>query len=61
MNSGHVTLDESLLLYEEADRLIGHCSKKLSDAETRIEVLIKKRNGELELGSDDKPKVQSFS
>lgn len=60
MNSGSVSLDESLHLYEEADRLITYCTKKLNDAEKTIEVLIKNRNGELALGADQKPMVQDF-
>ena len=54
-------LDESLALYEEADRLIVSCSKKLSSAEQKIEILIKQRNGELTLGEDQKPTTQPFS
>ena len=47
MNSGSVSLDESLKLYEEADKLITACSSRLNEAERRIEVLVKNRNGEL--------------
>lgn len=61
MHSGNVSLDESLALYEEADKLIMVCGKRLSDAENRIEILIKNRNGELQLGSDQKPVVQEFN
>lgn len=61
MNSGETTLDESLKLYEEADKLIIGCSKKLNDAERKIEILIKNRNGEVALGSDQKPLTQDFS
>ena len=55
MNSGTVSLDESLKLYEEADKLINTCSKRLNEAERKIETLIKNRNGELCYGSDQKP------
>lgn len=55
MNSGTVSLDESLKLYEEADKLINNCSKRLNDAEKKIEILIKNRSGELTLGPDQKP------
>jgi exodeoxyribonuclease VII small subunit len=41
MNSGNVSLDESLKLYEEADKLIATCSKRLNEAERKIETLIK--------------------
>jgi len=43
MNSGNVSLDESLKLYEEADKLIGSCSIQLNQAEAKIEKLIKNR------------------
>lgn len=60
MNSGKVTLDESLKLYEEADHLIASCSTRLNAAEKRIEVLMKNRSGELRLDSNGKPLVQEF-
>ena len=60
MNSGKVSLDESLKLYEEADRLISSCNKRLSDAEKKIEVLIKNRDGELVAGEMGRPQVQEF-
>ena len=55
MNSGETGLDESLALFEEADRLINGCNKRLNEAERKIEVLIKSRNGDLALGPDQKP------
>lgn len=61
LNSGRPTLEESLTLYEEADKLIISCHKKLSDAEKKIEVLMKNRAGELQLGADNKPQTQSMS
>lgn len=61
MNSGSVSLDESLKLYEEADKLINACSKRLNEAERKIEILIKNRSGELTLGSDQKPQAQDFT
>ncbi len=61
MNSGSVSLDESLKLYEEADKLINTCSKRLNDAERKIETLIKNRNGELILDANQKPVIQDFN
>ncbi len=61
MNSESVSLDESLKLYEEADELIQFCGKRLQGAERKIETLIKKRNGELEIGSDQLPSTEDFS
>ncbi len=60
MNSGAASLDESLKLYEEADLLIVSCSKRLNEAEQKIEMLIKNRSGELVLGPDQKPITQIF-
>jgi exodeoxyribonuclease VII small subunit len=61
MNSGTISLDEALKLYEEADSLIMMCNKRLNDAERKIEILIKNRGGDLALGADQKPQVQNFS
>lgn len=61
MNSGSISLDESLKLYEEADGLIAICSKRLNEAERKIEVLVKNRNGELILTSEDKPMLQEYN
>lgn len=60
MNSGAVALEESLKLYEEADQLIAFCNKRLNEAERKIEVLMKNRNGDVILGPDGKPQTQPF-
>lgn len=62
MNSGKVSLDESLKLYEEADKLIGSCNKRLVEAEKKIEVLLKNRsNGGIVLDEDGAPKTQEYT
>lgn len=48
MNSEQVSLDDALAHYEEADKLILSCQKKLNEAEQKIEVLLKNREGSLE-------------
>lgn len=58
MNTGSISLDDSIQLYEEADKLILTCNKRLTEAEKKIEVLVKNRNGELLMGSDDRPMTQ---
>lgn len=60
MNSGSISLDDSLKLYEEADKLIASCSKRLTEAERKVEILIKNRSGELALGPDQQPLSQDF-
>ncbi len=47
MSSGQVPLDDAIKLYEEADKLIKQCSKRLTSAEQKIEKLVKSRSGEL--------------
>jgi exodeoxyribonuclease VII small subunit len=60
MNSGKASLDDSLKLYEEADKLIVNCQKRLSEAEKKIEMMIKNRNGEVVLDEAGNPTVQAF-
>ncbi|MCB1180788.1 MAG: exodeoxyribonuclease VII small subunit [Chlamydiia bacterium] len=45
MNRGEISLDDALTLYEEADTLICSSSKRLAQAEKKIEQLIKQRDG----------------
>lgn len=60
MNSGKASLDDSLKLYEEADKLIVTCQKKLTEAEKKIEMMIKNRNGEVVLDETGNPTLQTF-
>ncbi|MBS0616492.1 MAG: exodeoxyribonuclease VII small subunit [Verrucomicrobia bacterium] len=60
MNSGKASLDASLSLYEEADKLITTCQKKLTEAEKKIEVLLKNRSGELVLSEEGSPETADF-
>jgi exodeoxyribonuclease VII small subunit len=59
MNSGKTPLEESLKLFEEAEKLIRSCNSRLTTSEQKIEALIKQR-GEVVLDSAQKPKVESF-
>jgi exodeoxyribonuclease VII small subunit len=61
MNSGKVSLEDSLKLYEEADQLIAWCSKRLTDAEKKIEVLIKNREGGLQFDVNGQPATKPFN
>ncbi len=60
MNRGNVPLEEALQLYEEADGLLRLCHEKLTNAEEKIEILIKQRNGELFADENGQPLKQSF-
>ncbi len=61
MNSGKASLEDSLKLYEEADRLINWCSKQLTDAEKKIEVLVKNREGEIVIDEKGLPCTHPFT
>lgn len=61
MNSGELSLDESLKLYEEADRLIIICGKRLAAAENRVDKLIKTREGRLLTSAEEVPQKEPFS
>ena len=60
MNSGKTPLEESLKLYEEAEKLMRTCTTSLNAAEQKIEQLIKGRNGELQLDENKNPKTEPF-
>jgi exodeoxyribonuclease VII, small subunit len=61
MNDGKISLDDSLKLYEEADQLIISCSKKLAEAEKKIQVLTKERDGKVALDDQGQPLLNDFS
>jgi len=61
LNGGGVSLETSLKRYEEAAHLISLCEKKLYDAEQKIEILIKNREGKLSLDSGGNPEVKPFT
>lgn len=61
MNSGKVALEDSLKLYEEADKLIVWCSKRLNDAEKKIEMLVKNREGDVAMDQSGRPQTQPFA
>lgn len=61
LNTGTISLKESLTLYEEANLLLLSCSKELQNAEKKIEILKKSRTGELQLDENHVPAVEAFS
>jgi len=61
MNSGKISLDDSLKLYEEADKLIAACNKRLLDAEKKIEALVKTRSGEIAVDENGAPVTEAFN
>ncbi|MGR3974043.1 MAG: exodeoxyribonuclease VII small subunit [Candidatus Rhabdochlamydia sp.] len=60
MNSGKTALEDSLKLYEEADALITNCQKQLTEAEKKIEILIKNRSGDIVTHETGDPVKEPF-
>ncbi len=49
LESGNLGLDESIKVFEEGVELSKKCHKKLTEAETKVKLLIKNENGEFEM------------
>ena len=50
LESGELSLDDSLKAYEEGVKLASFCSRKLNDAEKRVDVLTKMKDGTFSRG-----------
>ena len=48
LEEGELSLDESLKRFEEGIRLARRCEKALTQAEKRIEILVKNADGDME-------------
>ena len=47
LEDGNLSLEDSLKAFEEGIRLSRYCSKKLDEAEKKIEILVKGTDGQL--------------
>jgi exodeoxyribonuclease VII small subunit len=45
MERGDTTLEDSIKLFEEGTKLAEQCKQQLAEAEGKVEILIKQRNG----------------
>lgn len=45
MERGDISLDDSVKLFEEGTKLAEQCKQQLAEAEGKVEILIKQRNG----------------
>lgn len=55
LGSGELTLEESIKLFERGVVLSDYCNKKLEEAESKISILVKKQQGEIQLENFDVP------
>jgi len=53
LEDGDLSLEESLKLFEDGVKLSRECQERLTQAERRIEVLLKDSNGEISLQNLD--------
>ncbi len=53
LEDGDLSLEESLKLFEDGVKLSRECQERLTNAERRIEVLLKDSNGEISLQNLD--------
>lgn len=65
LEDGEMSLEESLKLFEDGVKLSRECQERLTQAERRIEILLKDKNGNPTLQAienndliEDKPKVK---
>jgi exodeoxyribonuclease VII small subunit len=61
MNSGTLSLQESLGLFEKGEKLMRHCETLLKAAEQKIEAISKGAEGVTILEPDQTPKTAPFS
>jgi len=47
LESGNLTLEESLGVFKEGIRLLGFCHKKLEQVRKRVEILVEDTDGEV--------------
>jgi len=47
LESGDLSLDESLKVFEEGMQLVQFCTKKLDEAERKVSILMKESSGKL--------------
>lgn len=48
LDEGEVPLEESVKIFEEGVELVNFCKKKLQEVENKIEIVLKKKDGEYE-------------
>src|SRR5262245_26361499 len=61
LESGDLSLEDSLAVFEKGVSLVQYCNQKLTEVEKRVEVLVKDKEGKFQfkpmeaLGSDQEP------
>lgn len=53
LESGDLSLDDSLAAFEKGVSLVKYCNQKLTDVEKKIELLVRDKEGKLQLKALD--------
>ena len=63
LESGELSLEDSLAAFEKGVGLVKYCNQKLSEVERKVEVLVKDKEGKMQLklldAMDDDPEKES--
>ena len=54
LESGELSLEDSLAAFEDGIRLVKFCNQKLTEVEKKIELLMKDKEGKLQLRAIDR-------
>lgn len=60
MTKSDVSLDKALSYYDDADKLLALCSQKLEEAEKKIQILTKNREGSIQVDAENRPLTKDF-
>ena len=55
LESGELSLEDSLAAFEKGVGLVKYCNQKLNEVEKRIEILVKDKEGKLQLKAFEEP------
>ena len=54
LDSGELSLEDALAAFEKGVGLVKYCNEKLNDVEKKVELLVKDKEGKLQLNAFDK-------
>jgi len=61
LESGDLSLEDSLAAFEKGVGLVRYCNQRLSEVEKKVELLVKDKDGHLQLKAFANPAVDSES
>ncbi|HEX6439366.1 MAG TPA: exodeoxyribonuclease VII small subunit [Candidatus Binatia bacterium] len=61
LESGDLSLEDSLAVFEKGVGLVRYCNQRLSEVEKKVELLVKDKDGQLQLKPFGNPAADSES